>query len=80
MLKIRSFDKRGGLRFIAPRRRKIRCPAIQRVDKGECKDDIARSYLEGFSGDEGVLFVGKAQEKAWVFRIEKKGRFLGGPR
>ena len=29
-------------------------------------EDVIRSYLAAFAGDEGVLFVGKAQEKASV--------------
>ena len=40
--------------------------------KGQRKDDIAQEYLASFDGDEGVLFVGKAQEKANVFRTEKR--------
>jgi hypothetical protein len=40
--------------------------------KGQRKDDIAHEYLARFTGDEGVLFVGKAQEKASVFRTEKR--------
>jgi hypothetical protein len=39
---------------------------------GERKDDIAHAYLEGFEGTEGVLFVGRAQEKTGVFRTEKR--------
>src|SRR5438128_7279027 len=42
--------------------------------KGQRKDDVAHEYLAGFDGDEGVLFVGKAQEKASVFRTEKRRR------
>jgi hypothetical protein len=41
-------------------------------EKGERKDDVAQAYLARFDGDEGVLFVGKAQEKASVFRTEKR--------
>jgi hypothetical protein len=41
-------------------------------DKGERKDDVAQDYLARFEGEEGVLFVGKAQEKASVFRTEKR--------
>jgi hypothetical protein len=41
-------------------------------EKGQRKDDIAQKYLATFTGEEGVLFVGKAQEKAWVFRTEKR--------
>jgi hypothetical protein len=40
--------------------------------KGEDKDAIARRYLAAFPGKEGVLFVGRAQEKAWVFRTQKR--------
>ena len=40
--------------------------------KGQRKDDVAHQYLATFAGDEGVLFVGKAQEKASVFRTEKR--------
>jgi hypothetical protein len=41
-------------------------------EKGQRKDDVAQSYLAAFEGDEGVLFIGKAQEKASVFRTEKR--------
>jgi hypothetical protein len=41
-------------------------------EKGQRKDDVAQDYLARFDGDEGVLFVGKAQEKASVFRTEKR--------
>jgi len=34
--------------------------------------DVAQQYLADFTGDEGVLFIGKAQEKASVFRTEKR--------
>lgn len=40
--------------------------------KGQRKDDVAQEYLAAFTKDEGVLFVGKAQEKASVFRTEKR--------
>ena len=40
--------------------------------KGQRKDDVAKRYLARFEGPEGVLFVGKAQEKASVFRTEKR--------
>jgi hypothetical protein len=33
-------------------------------EKGERKDDIAQQYLARFCGQEGILFVAKAQEKA----------------
>lgn len=40
--------------------------------KGERKDDIAKAYLRDFARDEGVLFIGKAQEKTSVFRTERR--------
>ena len=40
--------------------------------KGERKDDIAKGYLAEFEYEEGVMFVGKAQEKASVFRTERR--------
>ena len=41
-------------------------------EKGQRKDDVAHEYLSRFHGDEGVLFVGKAQEKTATFRTEKR--------
>jgi hypothetical protein len=41
-------------------------------EKGIRKDDVAQQYLARFEGEEGVLFVGRAQEKANVFRTEKR--------
>src|SRR5437773_4201560 len=43
-------------------------------EKGQRKDDVAQEYLAEFTGDEGVLFIGKAQEKASVLRTEKRRR------
>jgi hypothetical protein len=40
--------------------------------KGQRKDDVAQEYRASFTAAEGVLFVGKAQEKASVFRTEKR--------
>jgi hypothetical protein len=40
--------------------------------KGQRKDDVAQEYLARFTGQEGVLFVGRAQEKTRVFRTEKR--------
>jgi hypothetical protein len=40
--------------------------------KGERKDDVAAEYRAGFTGSEGVLFLGKAQEKVTVFRTESR--------
>ena len=41
-------------------------------EKKQRKDDVAGEYLAAFSQEEGVLFVGKAQEKTPVFRTEKR--------
>ena len=40
--------------------------------KGQRKDDLAQEFLAEFDEPEGVLFVGRAQEKASVFRTEKR--------
>jgi hypothetical protein len=40
--------------------------------KGQRKDDIAKSYRAKFTKDEGVVFIGKAQERAAVWRTEKR--------
>ena len=40
--------------------------------KGQRKDDVAQTYLAAFKEEEGILFIGKAQEKASVFRTEKR--------
>jgi hypothetical protein len=40
--------------------------------KGERKEDIAAKMRKGFVADEGVVFIGKAQEKSSVFRTEKR--------
>jgi len=40
--------------------------------KGQRKDDVAAEYRARFQGHEGVLFLGKAQEKVTVFRTEKR--------
>ena len=40
--------------------------------KGQRKDDVMAQHLARFTGDEGLLFVGKAQEKAAVCRTEER--------
>ncbi len=40
--------------------------------KGQRKDDVMAQHLARFTREEGVLFVGKAQEKAAVCRTEKR--------
>jgi hypothetical protein len=41
-------------------------------EKGQRKDEVALEYLGRFEREEGVLFVGKAQEKTTTFRTEKR--------
>jgi hypothetical protein len=43
-----------------------------RFEKGERKEDIARRHRAAFSGPDGVYLIGKAQEKARVFRTERR--------
>jgi len=61
-------------RFVKAIERFVETQGIDLVtfEKGQRKDDVAKQYLATFEGDEGVLFVGKAQEKASVFRTEKR--------
>jgi hypothetical protein len=40
----------------------------------ERKDDLTQRYLAGFSGGEGVLYVGRGQEKAVVWSTQKRYR------
>jgi hypothetical protein len=41
-------------------------------EKGQRKDAVMAQHLARFTGDEGILFVGKAQEKTAVFRTERR--------
>src|ERR1700689_3891784 len=45
---------------------------IVTFEKGQRKDDVAAEYRKKFSASEGVLFIGKAQEKTSVFRPERR--------
>ncbi len=47
--------------------------------KGQRKDDVAQEYLAGHDGGEGVLFIGRAQEKTTVFRTRRRHREDGSP-
>jgi hypothetical protein len=42
------------------------------VREGGRKDDVAARLRRTFKGEEGVVFVGKAQEKCRVYRTEKR--------
>ena len=47
--------------------------------KWQRKDDITQKYLRRFRKSEGVLYVGKAQEKARIMRTERRrSRTTGG--
>jgi hypothetical protein len=41
-------------------------------EKGQRKDDVMADHLTRFTAPEGVVFVGRAQEKTAVFRTEKR--------
>jgi hypothetical protein len=42
---------------------------IEPFEKGQRKDDVTLRFLRKFRKEEGVLYVGKAQEKAPLYRI-----------
>jgi hypothetical protein len=58
----------GGMESFA---REEQIPIVQ-FRKGERKDDITAEHLKKFGQEEGVLFIGKAQEKTPVFRTERR--------
>ena len=48
-------------------------------EKWQRKDDVTQKYLRRFTRNEGVLYVGKAQEKARIMRTERRrSRVTGG--
>jgi hypothetical protein len=61
-------------RFVTTIERFVEAEQVDLVtfERGQRKDDVAQAYFAAFTGQEGVLFVGKAQEKASVFRTEKR--------
>ena len=68
--------------FVAAIKRFVRKQGIDliRFQRGERKDDRAQDYLRRWSGREGVLFVGVAQEKAHVVRTgRRRKRTLTAP-
>jgi hypothetical protein len=46
---------------------------IVRFERGQRKEDVARQRLARFKRDEGVVFIGVAQEKVAAFRAVQKG-------
>jgi hypothetical protein len=61
-------------RFAAAVRRFAEREAIPWVDfaKGQRKDDVMHEQMAGFTAAEGVVFIGRAQEKTPLFRTEKR--------
>ena len=61
-------------------RRFARDRGVLMVDfvRGQRKDEVMHQHLAGFTGTEGVLFIGRAQEKNSVFRTEKRHNAEGG--
>jgi hypothetical protein len=60
--------------FSTAMRRFARDQGVPWIDfvKGQRKDDIMHQHLAAFKGTEGVLFIGRAQEKTFLFRTEKR--------
>lgn len=46
--------------------------------KGQRKDDVMKEQLLTFNSTEGIVFIGKAQEKARVYRTEKRRNAKSG--
>ena len=61
---IKRFAERDGIDIVAFRR-------------GERKDDRTQEYLRQWPGGEGVLYIGRAQEKARVQRTQRRRRPSG---
>jgi hypothetical protein len=40
--------------------------------KGQRKDELTQQFLAGFPAAEGVLYVGRAQEKSGVWRTQRR--------
>lgn len=45
---------------------------VVRFAKGQRKDDVMHEHLAGFSGTDQIVFIGVAQERAHVFRTERR--------
>ncbi|MGH3601861.1 MAG: hypothetical protein ACRDQH_16540, partial [Pseudonocardiaceae bacterium] len=65
--------------FTAGIRRYARDQGVPLVDfvRGRRKDDVMHEHLASFTAEEGVLFIGRAQEKNSVFRTEKRRNAQG---
>ena len=60
--------------FSTAMRRFARDRRVPWVDfvKGQRKDDVMHEHLARFTAEEGVLFIGRAQEKTRLFRTERR--------
>jgi hypothetical protein len=60
--------------FSTAMRRVARDRRVPWVDfvKGQRKDDVMHEHLARFTAEEGVLFIGRAQEKTRLFRTERR--------
>jgi len=47
-------------------------------DKGQRKDEVTAEKLAGFTEAQGILYVGRAQEKALVWRTQRRRNPSGG--
>ena len=66
--------------FVADIRGFVAARGLELVSFGkERKDDVAQQFLARFTGTEGVLFVGRAQEKALVWRTQRRYNQAGEP-
>ena len=52
---------------------------LVRFERFERKDERTQTYLRRFEGTQGVLYIGKAQEKARVVRTERREDPVHGP-
>ena len=68
-------------RFVAAIERHAAAEGVDlvRFERFERKDDRTREYLRDFAGTEGLLYIGKAQEKARVVRTERRDDPVRGP-
>jgi hypothetical protein len=51
---------------------------VVHFEKWQRKDEVTQKYLARFRGSEGVLYIGKAQEKARVMRTERRRNIRTG--
>ena len=68
-------------RFVAAIERHAAAEGVDlvRFERFERKDDRTKAYLRDFAGTEGLLYIGKAQEKARVVRTERRDDPVRGP-